>query len=383
MKRHTVNSKHPRSSLNSIKFPPKKIHHILRNPKTSVNNRHSVDFSASPSQHPPPDRELNPICEMDSAVCGSVSNHEIQPKSTQCRSKFRSLSFTTQKSSRASQSICRLSQSDTSLYHHNDIEKLKISKLPKLSRSISLKSKIPLENSVVVVHTKQRSSFKKQPTTPPSSKKKKHLIFEHKRSSETITSDMTYSNNCIKSSSQSQERPVVPVVATEPTLLNDQIHILRDSLRKTLSSPPSPVVFVKVNSTKVLTTSVSAPVTSTSKKIHRLPRRHQRDIRIMRDKRAARSLFILVVVFLIFLFPYVIVAVASTAGFRIPSLVFEIAFWLLWLNSAFNPFLYPFIQVKYRKAYVKLFSYIRTQVSMICTCWNKHRYQHQIKKSFI
>ncbi len=77
--------------------------------------------------------------------------------------------------------------------------------------------------------------------------------------------------------------------------------------------------------------------------------------RIARDRKAARSLFILVIVFLIFLFPYVICATASTAGANISKIIFEISFWLLWLNSTCNPFLYPFIQIKYRRAYVKLF----------------------------
>jgi hypothetical protein len=80
-----------------------------------------------------------------------------------------------------------------------------------------------------------------------------------------------------------------------------------------------------------------------------------RDSRINRDRKAARSLFILVFVFLIFLFPYVICATASTAGFYIPATLFEVSFWLLWLNSTCNPFLYPFIQIKYRRAYAKLF----------------------------
>jgi histamine receptor H3 len=80
-----------------------------------------------------------------------------------------------------------------------------------------------------------------------------------------------------------------------------------------------------------------------------------RDSRINRDRKAARSLFILVFVFLIFLFPYVICATASTAGFHIPAMIFEVSFWLLWLNSTCNPFLYPFIQIKYRRAYAKLF----------------------------
>lgn len=81
----------------------------------------------------------------------------------------------------------------------------------------------------------------------------------------------------------------------------------------------------------------------------------QRDLRINRDRKAARSLFILVFVFLIFLFPYVICATALTAGFQISQTLFQISFWLLWLNSTFNPFIYPFIQNKYRRAYAKLF----------------------------
>ncbi|CAF3938284.1 unnamed protein product [Rotaria magnacalcarata] len=79
------------------------------------------------------------------------------------------------------------------------------------------------------------------------------------------------------------------------------------------------------------------------------------DLRIKRDRKAARSLFILVIVFLIFLFPYVICAIITTAGFKISETIFEISFWLLWMNSTCNPFLYPFIQIKYRRAYVKLF----------------------------
>jgi hypothetical protein len=77
--------------------------------------------------------------------------------------------------------------------------------------------------------------------------------------------------------------------------------------------------------------------------------------RIARDRKAARSLFILVIVFLIFLFPYVICSTISTAGVNISPIIFEISFWLLWLNSTFNPFLYPFIQIKYRRAYYTLF----------------------------
>ncbi|CAF3507224.1 unnamed protein product [Rotaria sp. Silwood1] len=83
--------------------------------------------------------------------------------------------------------------------------------------------------------------------------------------------------------------------------------------------------------------------------------------RLRRDKRAATSLFTLVLVFMFFLLPYVVVVVVG----RIFSLevltdtdgqVYSAAFWLLWLNSTVNPILYPFIQPRFREAYRKLFS---------------------------
>ena len=92
-------------------------------------------------------------------------------------------------------------------------------------------------------------------------------------------------------------------------------------------------------------------------------RSRQRDLRIHRDRRAARPLFILVLVFLTFLFPYVVCATISTAGVSIPPSLFHFSFWLLWLNSTFNPVLYPFIQLKYRRAYLKLFGSIRKHFS--------------------
>ena len=77
--------------------------------------------------------------------------------------------------------------------------------------------------------------------------------------------------------------------------------------------------------------------------------------RILRDRRADRSLFILVSVFLIFLLPYVIWVTASTEEMRIPTTLFQISFGLHWLSSPCNPFANLFIQIKYRRAYANLF----------------------------
>ena len=87
----------------------------------------------------------------------------------------------------------------------------------------------------------------------------------------------------------------------------------------------------------------------------------QRNVRrLRRDKRAATSLLTLVLFFMIFLLPYVMVVVG---GHIFPwkfltdtnGQVYSAAFWLLWLNSTVNPILYPFIQPKFRDAYKKIF----------------------------
>ena len=68
-----------------------------------------------------------------------------------------------------------------------------------------------------------------------------------------------------------------------------------------------------------------------------------------RDKRAAKQMAILVTCFAICWLPYTVVAlVTSLYPNTIPEVVFEITFWLLWLNSAINPFLYSFVNDSFR-----------------------------------
>ena len=76
---------------------------------------------------------------------------------------------------------------------------------------------------------------------------------------------------------------------------------------------------------------------------------------LSRDKRSARSLAILVVVFLVTWAPFEISAfVNQLCGLCIPGLVSEIFFWLLWFNSTINPILYPFLQQRFRVAFVRI-----------------------------
>ncbi|ESO92551.1 hypothetical protein LOTGIDRAFT_190505, partial [Lottia gigantea] len=74
-----------------------------------------------------------------------------------------------------------------------------------------------------------------------------------------------------------------------------------------------------------------------------------------RDRRVAKSLFTLVFIFVICWMPFEIMSmVLSVSPDAIHPTVFEVAFWILWINSTVNPILYPFLHTRIRKAFIKL-----------------------------
>lgn len=79
---------------------------------------------------------------------------------------------------------------------------------------------------------------------------------------------------------------------------------------------------------------------------------------LARDRKAAKNLFIFVFVFSICWFPYtffsLIRAVCHEPDSCVSSSVYEVTFWLLWLNSTINPLLYSFLHVKFRKAFCRI-----------------------------
>lgn len=81
-------------------------------------------------------------------------------------------------------------------------------------------------------------------------------------------------------------------------------------------------------------------------------------IALARDRKAAKSLFIFVFVFALCWCPYtfltLIRALCKQPDECISAIIYEITFWLLWLNSTINPLLYSFLHVKFRKAYYRL-----------------------------
>ncbi|XP_060082592.1 histamine H3 receptor-like [Ylistrum balloti] len=76
---------------------------------------------------------------------------------------------------------------------------------------------------------------------------------------------------------------------------------------------------------------------------------------LQQDRKAARSLFILVLTFGICWMPFEVTALVSTiCGGCVDPVVFEVTFWLLWINSTINPVLYPLLHPRYRRAFLNL-----------------------------
>uniref|UniRef100_A0A8D0BBG2 Histamine H3 receptor n=1 Tax=Salvator merianae TaxID=96440 RepID=A0A8D0BBG2_SALMN len=78
--------------------------------------------------------------------------------------------------------------------------------------------------------------------------------------------------------------------------------------------------------------------------------------RLSRDKKVAKSLAIIVCIFALCWAPYTLLMIIRAACHAqcIPHALYEASFWLLWLNSAINPILYPLCHMSFRRAFFKL-----------------------------
>ncbi|XP_005517492.1 PREDICTED: histamine H3 receptor-like [Pseudopodoces humilis] len=78
--------------------------------------------------------------------------------------------------------------------------------------------------------------------------------------------------------------------------------------------------------------------------------------KLQRDKKAAKSLAIIVCVFAICWAPYSLLMIIRGAcqGKCIHNFLYEATFWLLWINSSLNPFLYPLCHMRFRMAFLKI-----------------------------
>ncbi|XDV18021.1 hypothetical protein PO909_023805 [Leuciscus waleckii] len=78
--------------------------------------------------------------------------------------------------------------------------------------------------------------------------------------------------------------------------------------------------------------------------------------RLSRDKKVAKSLAVIVCVFGLCWAPYTLLMIIRAAchGQCVQHYLYEISFWLLWINSSINPILYPLCHSSFKRAFSKL-----------------------------
>ncbi|XP_028587882.2 histamine H3 receptor [Podarcis muralis] len=96
--------------------------------------------------------------------------------------------------------------------------------------------------------------------------------------------------------------------------------------------------------------------------------------RLTRDKKVAKSLAVIVGIFGLCWAPYTLLMIIRAAchGHCVPEYWYETSFWLLWVNSAINPVLYPLCHHSFRRAFVKLLCPKKLKIqphSSLQKCW--------------
>uniref|UniRef100_A0A8C8LPA3 G-protein coupled receptors family 1 profile domain-containing protein n=1 Tax=Oncorhynchus tshawytscha TaxID=74940 RepID=A0A8C8LPA3_ONCTS len=86
--------------------------------------------------------------------------------------------------------------------------------------------------------------------------------------------------------------------------------------------------------------------------------------RLSKDKKVAKSLAVIVCVFGLCWAPYTLLMIIRAACHAqcVQHYLYEISFWLLWVNSSINPVLYPLCHTSFRKAFRKLLCTTKIQI---------------------
>ncbi|XP_059569038.1 histamine H3 receptor [Alligator mississippiensis] len=123
-----------------------------------------------------------------------------------------------------------------------------------------------------------------------------------------------------------------------------------DALNAGSKSPGKPKTCNKKNC------KYSASTLSLEKRMRMVSQGITQRFRLSRDKKVAKSLAVLVGIFGICWAPYTLLMIIRAAchGHCIPDYWYEASFWLLWINSAVNPVLYPLCHYSFRRAFIKL-----------------------------
>lgn len=118
---------------------------------------------------------------------------------------------------------------------------------------------------------------------------------------------------------------------------------------------------IKFKSSEYHSTSTNTNVKQSQKR--NSPVSYSKSTSLARDRKAAKNLFVLVFAFVICWCPYTLLtlirALCKYADTCVSSFVYEITFWLLWLNSTINPLLYSFLHVKFRQAFYRILCFYR------------------------
>uniref|UniRef100_A0A6J0UV15 Histamine H3 receptor n=1 Tax=Pogona vitticeps TaxID=103695 RepID=A0A6J0UV15_9SAUR len=128
----------------------------------------------------------------------------------------------------------------------------------------------------------------------------------------------------------------------------------------------------KPSSKKCYKDSASTP--SLEKRVKTASQNMSQRFRLSRDKKVAKSLAVIVGIFGLCWAPYTLLMIIRAAchGHCIPEYWYETSFWLLWVNSAINPILYPLCHYSFRRAFVKLLFPKKLKIqphSSLQKCW--------------
>ncbi|XP_063260351.1 histamine H3 receptor [Prinia subflava] len=101
----------------------------------------------------------------------------------------------------------------------------------------------------------------------------------------------------------------------------------------------------------------SASTVSSEKQVKIVSQSTTQHFRLSRDKKVAKSLAVIVSIFGICWAPYtLLMMIRASCKSRecISESWYEISFWLLWMNSAINPVLYPLCHSSFKRAFIKI-----------------------------
>lgn len=141
------------------------------------------------------------------------------------------------------------------------------------------------------------------------------------------------------------------IVATNTVLFSAQSAMEGDCTAHLKRKGNIPIFFRQRYGRKNLTTMQNDPAHMREKQLI---------LKLSKDKKVAKSLAVLVCIFAVCWAPYTFFNSIRAAchGYCIDYYLYEVTFWLLWMNSAINPILYPLCHKQFRKAFLKVFIHI-------------------------